>query len=91
MSYPVMFSNIPLALSVTFSFTPRSFAGSTLPWPNFFSTASRPDSQKTLAWLVELDWRVCLREFAVVQGCGRSARVWSKGWRRGGREELGDL
>ena len=76
---------MPLALSVTFSLTPRSFVGSILPWPNFFSTASRPDSQKTLAWLVELDWRVYLRDFAVVQDCGRSARVWDKWWRRRGK------
>lgn len=47
-SYPVAFSNIPLALSVTFSFTPRSFCGSTLPWPNFFSTASKPVDEGAL-------------------------------------------
>lgn len=41
-TYPVAFSNMPRAPSVTFSFMPRCFSGSTLPWPNFFSMASRP-------------------------------------------------
>ena len=41
-TYPVAFSNIPLALSVTFSLTLRDLAGSIFPWPNFFSAASRP-------------------------------------------------
>ena len=39
---PVSFSPMPRIPSVTFSFIPRDLAGSTLPWPNFFSAASRP-------------------------------------------------
>ena len=42
-AYPVAFSNMPRAPSVTFSFMPRCLAGSTLPCPNFFSAASRPE------------------------------------------------
>jgi hypothetical protein len=41
-SFPVAFSNMLRAPSVIFSLTLRSLPGSTLPWPNFFSTASRP-------------------------------------------------
>ena len=44
-SLPVAFSNRPRALSVTFSFMLRCLAGSILPCPNFFSTASRPFKQ----------------------------------------------
>jgi len=42
-TYPVAFSNMPRAWSVTFSFMPRCLVGSTLPWPYFFSTVSRPE------------------------------------------------
>ena len=47
-TYPVIFSNAPRAESVIFSLTPRALSGSTLPPPNFFSTASRPGAGRQL-------------------------------------------
>lgn len=41
-THPVAFSNCSRPVSVIFSLVERIFAGSTLPPPNFFSTASSP-------------------------------------------------